>query len=94
MRQNPGTANAMATKMYEEKLKLPLQRDPLDDAAIKVGALLLVSLDMLDLTVSNCFATFLWQRYGESPLLDVNHASILRSAAATGQTSGCFSYRF
>ncbi|KAF4366236.1 hypothetical protein G4B88_030414 [Cannabis sativa] len=29
------TANAMATKMYEERLKLPSQRDPLDDAAMK-----------------------------------------------------------
>lgn len=36
MRQNPGTANALATKMYEERLKLPLQRDSLDDASIKV----------------------------------------------------------
>ncbi|CAA2990349.1 Hypothetical predicted protein [Olea europaea subsp. europaea] len=35
-RQNPGTANALATQMYEEKLKLPIQRDSLDDAAIKV----------------------------------------------------------
>ncbi|KAH6783729.1 transcriptional corepressor LEUNIG [Perilla frutescens var. hirtella] len=35
MRQNPGTANALATKMYEEKLKLPVQRDSLDDAALK-----------------------------------------------------------
>nr|UUJ75337.1 WD40 transcription factor [Juglans regia] len=65
MRQNPGTANALATKMYEEKLKLPLQRDSLDDAAIK-------------------------QRFGDnvSQLLDPNHASILKSAAATGQPSG------
>lgn len=37
LRQNPGTANAMATKMYEERLKLPIQRDSLDDAAMKVG---------------------------------------------------------
>lgn len=36
IRQNPGTANALATKMYEERLKLPLQRDPLDDASMKV----------------------------------------------------------
>ncbi|XP_026389712.1 transcriptional corepressor LEUNIG-like [Papaver somniferum] len=35
MRQNPGTANALATKMYEERLKLPNQRDSLDDVAIK-----------------------------------------------------------
>ncbi|KAG6409643.1 hypothetical protein SASPL_127684 [Salvia splendens] len=35
MRQNPGTANALATKMYEDKLKLPVQRDSLDDAALK-----------------------------------------------------------
>ncbi|KAL8152515.1 hypothetical protein V2J09_010275 [Rumex salicifolius] len=35
MRQNPGTANALATKMIEDKLKLPLQRDPSDDHAMK-----------------------------------------------------------
>ncbi|KAK9268885.1 hypothetical protein L1049_000650 [Liquidambar formosana] len=33
--ENPGTANALATKMYEERLKLPLQRDTLDDATLK-----------------------------------------------------------
>ncbi|KAJ1410995.1 WD40/YVTN repeat-like-containing domain superfamily [Sesbania bispinosa] len=62
---NPGTANALATKMYEERLKLPLQRDSLDEAAMK-------------------------QRFGENmgQLLDPNHASILKSAAATGQPSG------
>ena len=37
MRQNAATANAMATKMYEEKLKLPMERDSLADAAMKVG---------------------------------------------------------
>ncbi|PQP95298.1 transcriptional corepressor LEUNIG isoform X3 [Prunus yedoensis var. nudiflora] len=65
MRQNPGTANAMATKMYEEKLKLPLQRDSLDDASMK-------------------------QRFGENvgQILDQNHATILKSAAAAGQPSG------
>ncbi|KAG6739332.1 hypothetical protein POTOM_056926 [Populus tomentosa] len=65
MRQNAATANAMATKMYEEKLKLPMERDSLADAAMK-------------------------QRFGENVghLLDPNHASILKSAAAaTGQTS-------
>ncbi|XP_041007559.1 transcriptional corepressor LEUNIG-like isoform X1 [Juglans microcarpa x Juglans regia] len=35
MRQNPATANALPTKMYEERLKLPLQRDALDDGAVK-----------------------------------------------------------
>ncbi|GAB2233493.1 hypothetical protein Drorol1_Dr00002716 [Drosera rotundifolia] len=35
MRQNSGTVNVLATKMYEERLKLPLQRDALDDAAMK-----------------------------------------------------------
>ncbi|KAL9313322.1 hypothetical protein ACSQ67_018774 [Phaseolus vulgaris] len=51
--------------MYEERLKLPLQRDSLDDAAMK-------------------------QRFGENmgQLLDPNHASILKSAAAPGQPSG------
>ena len=39
MRQNPGSVNALATKMYEDRLKLPLQRDSLDDAAMKVGIL-------------------------------------------------------
>ncbi|XWS27175.1 hypothetical protein CRYUN_Cryun26dG0092500 [Craigia yunnanensis] len=65
MRQPAGTANSMATKMYEERLKLPLGRDALEDASIK-------------------------QRYGENvgQLLDPNHASILKSATATGQPSG------
>lgn len=40
MRQNPGSVNALATKMYEDRLKLPLQRDSLDDAALKVGILI------------------------------------------------------
>jgi len=64
VRQNAGTANAMATKMYEERLKLP-QRESLDDASMK-------------------------QRFGDnvSQLLDPNHGSILKSAAATGQPSG------
>ncbi|XP_061345223.1 transcriptional corepressor LEUNIG-like [Gastrolobium bilobum] len=35
MRQNEATSNAMATKMYEDRLKLPLQRNVLDHAAIK-----------------------------------------------------------
>uniref|UniRef100_A0A7N0U6P9 Transcriptional corepressor LEUNIG n=1 Tax=Kalanchoe fedtschenkoi TaxID=63787 RepID=A0A7N0U6P9_KALFE len=35
MMQNPGTANAMATKMYEDTIKLPHQRDASDDAALK-----------------------------------------------------------
>lgn len=38
IRQNPG-ANALATKMYADRLKVPLQRDSLDDAAIKVFSL-------------------------------------------------------
>uniref|UniRef100_A0A453F119 Uncharacterized protein n=1 Tax=Aegilops tauschii subsp. strangulata TaxID=200361 RepID=A0A453F119_AEGTS len=35
MRQNQSTANVMATKMYEERLKLPPQRDSLEDASMK-----------------------------------------------------------
>ncbi|KAG6507592.1 hypothetical protein ZIOFF_032942 [Zingiber officinale] len=64
MRQNPGTANALATKMYEERLKLPLQRDSLDEATVK--------------------------RFGDNvgQVMDPNHASILKSAAASAQPSG------
>lgn len=36
MRHNPAIANAMAVKIYEERLKLPSQRDSLDEASIKV----------------------------------------------------------
>lgn len=36
MRYNPAIANAMAVKIYEERLKLPSQRDSLDEASIKV----------------------------------------------------------
>jgi len=35
IRQTQGTANAMATKMYEERLKLPHQRDSMDDGSMK-----------------------------------------------------------
>ncbi|KAL0903815.1 hypothetical protein M5K25_025868 [Dendrobium thyrsiflorum] len=35
MRQNTPTANALATKMYEERLKFPLHRDSLDDGSMK-----------------------------------------------------------
>ncbi|XP_027330121.1 transcriptional corepressor LEUNIG-like isoform X2 [Abrus precatorius] len=35
MRQNQATLNAMATKTYEDRLKLPLQQDALDGATIK-----------------------------------------------------------
>ncbi|KAG5037524.1 hypothetical protein JHK86_018364 [Glycine max] len=35
MRQNGATSNAMATKTYEDRLKLSLQKDALDDASIK-----------------------------------------------------------
>ncbi|TXG61336.1 hypothetical protein EZV62_012699 [Acer yangbiense] len=34
-RQSPATANSLATKMYEDRLKLPLQRDSFDDTAMK-----------------------------------------------------------
>ncbi|CAM8945847.1 unnamed protein product [Rhodiola kirilowii] len=35
MMQNSGTVNAMATKMYEDTIKLPHQRDASDEAALK-----------------------------------------------------------
>lgn len=43
----------------------------------------------------NHLQKFLQQRFGDNvgQLLDQNHASILKSAAATGQPSGCFSLR-
>ncbi|KAF3441959.1 hypothetical protein FNV43_RR15875 [Rhamnella rubrinervis] len=63
MRQNPATANSLATKMYEERLKLPLQRD--NDAAFQ-------------------------QRLGDNAgqILDPNHASILKVAAAGARPPG------
>jgi hypothetical protein len=36
MRQTQSTANVMATKMYEERLKVPSQRDTLEEASMKV----------------------------------------------------------
>ncbi|KAF9613009.1 hypothetical protein IFM89_004863 [Coptis chinensis] len=69
-RQNPSTANALAAKRYEEELKLPHQRDPLDDTAMK--------------------NFLLQQRFRDNvgQLLDPNHASVLKSAAVTSQSSG------
>lgn len=62
MRANPATANALATKMYEEKL---IQRDSSEDSAMK-------------------------QRFGDSmsPLMDPNHASMMKSGAISGQGPG------
>ncbi|GKV00765.1 hypothetical protein SLEP1_g13401 [Rubroshorea leprosula] len=37
LRQSPATSNALATKMYEDTFKIPLKRDPMDDAALKIG---------------------------------------------------------
>ncbi|EHA8591093.1 hypothetical protein COCNU_scaffold033292G000040 [Cocos nucifera] len=37
MRQNPGTANALSTKMYEERLKLPPQTDSLNESSIQAS---------------------------------------------------------
>ncbi|XP_051119146.1 transcriptional corepressor LEUNIG-like isoform X2 [Andrographis paniculata] len=64
-KQSPGVANALAAKLSDQKLNIPLQRDSLDDAVMK-------------------------QRLGNNAnsLLDSNHASILKSAAAPSQSSG------
>ncbi|CAH2077198.1 unnamed protein product [Thlaspi arvense] len=64
MRQNPGSGSALANKAYEERVKMPTQRDSLDEAAMK--------------------------RFGDNvgQLLDPNHASMLKSAAASGQPAG------
>jgi len=35
MRQNQSTANVMATKMYEERLKVPSQRESLEEPSMK-----------------------------------------------------------
>ncbi|XP_020593471.1 transcriptional corepressor LEUNIG-like [Phalaenopsis equestris] len=60
MRQNTPTANALATKLYEERLKIPLHRDSLDDGSVKqrfgenVGQLLDASqASMLKSTVNS-----------------------------------------
>ena len=36
LQQNPGIVNAIATKMYDERLKLPHLRDSMDDGSLKV----------------------------------------------------------
>lgn len=37
MRQNPGSGTALGNKAYEERVKMPTQRDSLDEAAMKVS---------------------------------------------------------
>ena len=89
MRQNPATANTLATKMYEERLKLPLQRDPLDDAAMKVLSIIfyLKTSSFTFLYSLICLEKFIQQRFGDNmgQLLEPNHASLLKSAAVSGQ---------
>lgn len=82
---------ALATKMYEERLKLPL-RDSLDDAAMKVSVSFGFFLKHKSMFVFDCIVLFLQQKFGENvgQLLDPNPASILKSAAAAGQPSGYF----
>jgi hypothetical protein len=55
IRQNPATANSMAAKMYEERLKLPPQRDSLDEASMKVP--------LLDLARSGCSYLLVYSSY-------------------------------
>ncbi|KAF3505962.1 hypothetical protein F2Q69_00009711 [Brassica cretica] len=65
-RQNSGSGSALASnnKAYEERVKMPTQRDSLDETAMK--------------------------RFGDNvgQLLDPNHASMLKSAGASGQPAG------
>ena len=79
--------------MYEERLKLPLQRDALDDGAMKVSS------SVMDLKMDFFFFYYpcsylqnitMQQRLGDNvgQLLDPNHASILKAAAAGGQPPG------
>ncbi|CAN8327009.1 unnamed protein product [Cochlearia groenlandica] len=60
MRQN----STLTSKSYEERVKMPTQRDSLDEAAMK--------------------------RFGDNvgQLLDPNHASMLKSGATSGQSTG------
>ncbi|XP_013656292.2 transcriptional corepressor LEUNIG [Brassica napus] len=66
MRQNSVSGSALANnnKAYEERVKIPTQRDSLDETAMK--------------------------RFGDNvgQLLDPNHASMLKSAGASGQPAG------
>ncbi|KAF2612722.1 hypothetical protein F2Q70_00013547 [Brassica cretica] len=66
MRQNSGSGSALANnnKAYEERVKMPTQRDSVDETAMK--------------------------RFGDNvgQLLDPNHASMLKSAGASGQPAG------
>ena len=97
MRQNSGTVNVLATKMYEERLKLPLQRDSPDDQSIKVliqtiklfplrwlSSLVCIGLILLII----CY--FFLQRYGDNvgQVMDPNHAPMLKSAPNPGQPLG------
>jgi hypothetical protein len=90
IRQNPANANSMAAKMYEERLKLPPQRDSLDEASIKVPHLARSASSYL-LVYSYHIVSWkhqLQQRYGENvgQVIDPNQA--LLKAAAAGQSSG------
>ncbi|CAN8229685.1 unnamed protein product [Cochlearia groenlandica] len=97
MRQNPGSGSTLTSKAYEERVKMPTQRDSLDESAMKV------SLSYACVLTSSFFCRsllsphviiqifFAWiQRFGDNvgQLLDPNHSSMLKSAAASGQPAG------
>ena len=86
MRQSPGTANALASKMYEESLKLPIQKDSLDEASMKV-------CNRMNVLISQCvYAKMInfQQRFGDNmgQLLDPSNASMLKQNPAAGQSTG------
>jgi len=90
IRQYRAAPNSMATRLYEDRLKLPCQRDASEDANVKVYSLSVI------ITVPYCFYMirmtlfvlfFMQQKIADDVgrLLNPNHAVLLKAAGTSGE---------
>lgn len=91
-----GSALANNNKAYEERVKIPTQRDSLDETAMKVSLTRPHPFFCHSTLVSSNVIFRCLQRFGDNvgQLLDPNHASMLKSAGASGQPAGCCSHTY
>jgi len=90
MRQNRAAPNAMTTKVYDDRLKHPCQRDASEDANIKVHSLSgIITMPycfyMIRMTLFVLF--FMQQKVADEvgKLLNPNHAVLLKAAGTSGE---------
>jgi hypothetical protein len=95
VRQNDTTASALSSKIYEDRMKITVQRDVSEEALMKVFFSIILSTAASIL--ANLYTDIKWsvlftmqQRLTESigPLLESNPTSMLKSPARSSLASG------